>query len=535
MDTMTSSSTTDYDVVVIGGALSGAATATLLLRHNPGIRVLIVEKSEKLGRRVGEATVEVSGYFMCRVLGMTQFLNESQLVKQGLRFWFQNEEVTNVSNASELGAKYLSRIPSFQLDRSTFDEEVLRRACDNGATLIRPATVSNVKLNPGGEQTLDIKQGDQTQTIRTRWIVDASGMAALLARKNGWWVSNTEHPTAACWSRWKGIKDWDSRELALKYPQWSKAVYGMRNTATNHIIGDGWWSWWIPLKGGDVSVGFVLDQRLVDFPNDGRKLGDRLKGFLMEHPVAREMIADAEYCEEDMHWRKNLAYYSTTFAGHGFVLVGDAAAFMDPFYSPGMDWISFTTSSAANLITEQRMGKPMAERIHQYNRDFSVSHERWFNALYKDKYEYMGEYDLMGLAFRMDLSLYYWGVVEGPFNRGETALFAPPFSPPSGRIFSALMGTYNRRFAQMARSRRRRKVLGRMNHGMRCLIPGFTLNRSDTLRIFPMLAEWARLEITEGWRSWFESPEDVKASRPVFEPRGQAEQPVPESPQPSMG
>ena len=49
----------NYDVVIIGGALSGAATATLLLRQNPGIRVLIVEKSEKLTRRVGEATVEI--------------------------------------------------------------------------------------------------------------------------------------------------------------------------------------------------------------------------------------------------------------------------------------------------------------------------------------------------------------------------------------------------------------------------------------------------------------------------------------------
>ena len=36
-------------------------------------------------------------------------------------------------------------------------------------------------------------------------------------------------------------------------------------TATNHVIGDGWWSWWIPLKGGDVSVGVVFDQRIVDW------------------------------------------------------------------------------------------------------------------------------------------------------------------------------------------------------------------------------------------------------------------------------
>ena len=93
----------------------------------------------------------------------------------------------------------------------------------------------------------------------------------VLARKEGWWKSNTEHPTAAAWSRWKGVKDWDGRELAEKFPEWSRAVYGTRNTATNHIIGDGWWSWWIPLKGGDVSVGVVFDQRLVDFPQDGGK------------------------------------------------------------------------------------------------------------------------------------------------------------------------------------------------------------------------------------------------------------------------
>lgn len=116
------SSDSTYDVVVIGGALSGAATATLILRHNPGVRLLIVEKSEKLGRRVGEATVEISAFFMGRVLGLTQYLNENQLVKQGLRFWFKNDEVKNVSEASELGAKYLSRIASYQLDRSTFDE-----------------------------------------------------------------------------------------------------------------------------------------------------------------------------------------------------------------------------------------------------------------------------------------------------------------------------------------------------------------------------------------------------------------------------
>jgi flavin-dependent dehydrogenase len=510
MDTPMQGPADDYDVVILGGALSGGATATLLMRDNPGIRVLVVERSEHLTRRVGEATVEVSAYFMGRILGLTRYLNENHIAKQGLRFWFKNEKVQSLDQASEIGGHYQVRLPSYQLDRASFDEEVLRRAAEVGAQILRPATVKNVTLNEGGEQSVELKYGETTYTVKARWVVDASGVAALLARKNGWWKRNTEHPTAAAWSRWKGLKDWDGLELSAKYPEWAKAAHCIRGTATNHIIGDGWWSWWIPLKGGDTSVGIVFDQRLVDLP-DGGKVGERLKNFLMEHPVAREILQDAEYEEDDVHWRRHLAYYSTKFAGDGFVLVGDAAAFMDPFYSPGMDWISFTTASAANLITQHRQGKVTAETFERYNRDFAISHERWFSAVYKDKYHYLAEFDLMSLAFRLDLSLYYWGVVEPVFKDGVKALHAPPFSPVSGKIFSALMGCYNRRFAAIASRRRRLGLLGRTNDGRRCLLPGFTLERKDMFRLFGMLKEWALLELREGWKSWGTSASDEPA------------------------
>src|SRR5438034_8075331 len=199
--------TDSYDVVIMGGALSGAATATLLLRQNPGIRILILEKSMKLSRRVGEATVEVSAYFMGRVLGLTQYLNEHHLVKQGLRFWFTSDKVKNLEEASELGGRYQVRLPSYQLDRATFDEEVLRRACAAGADLLRPASVTDVKLASGQEQTITVKNGEGSKTVRARWIVDASGVGALLSRKEGWWKSNTAHTTAVAWSRWQECKE----------------------------------------------------------------------------------------------------------------------------------------------------------------------------------------------------------------------------------------------------------------------------------------------------------------------------------------
>jgi glycine/D-amino acid oxidase-like deaminating enzyme len=62
-------------------------------------------------------------------------------------------------------------------------------------------------------------------------------------------------------------------------------------------------------------------------------------------------------------------------------------------------------TSAAELITAQRRAEPMAQRIERYNRDFALSHRSWFESVYKDKYEYMGEWDLMSLAFRLGLGL----------------------------------------------------------------------------------------------------------------------------------
>ena len=498
-----------YDVVIIGGALSGAATAILLLRERPDLRVLIVEKSPAFTRRVGEATVEVSCYFLGRVLGLTQYLNEAHLAKQGMRFWFYNEHSRTLDQSSEIGGRYLVRVPAFQVDRSTLDEEVLRRAVALGAELRRPASVQKVELVAGGRQTVMVREGERVETISARWVVDASGVAALLSRQNGWWRANAEHPTTAVWSRWRGVKDWDGLELAQKFPMWAKGCHGIRGTATNHLVGDGWWAWIIPLKGGDVSIGVVFDQRLVEWP-EGGSLGRRLKDFLCRHPVGKELLADAQWLESDVHWRKNLPYFSTTYAGDGFALVGDAGAFIDPFYSPGMDWIAFTAVTTSDLILAQQRGEDVAPLVERHNRVFTRSYARWFEGVYKDKYEYLGDYDLMRLAFLLDLGMYYLGVASQPFKRGIDGLRDPVFSTKPSVPFYHLMRTYDRRFAAMARVRRRRGVWGRNNAGRRFMFGGYTFAGSSSMPIVTALLGWLRLEITEGWRSWFASVQKAK-------------------------
>ena len=494
-----------YDVVIIGGALAGAASAILLLREQPKLRVLIVEKTTAFPRKVGEASVELSGYFLGRVLGLTQHLNEAHLVKQGMRFWFHSPgsgSGQTLADCSEIGGRYLARVPAYQIDRAVLDEEVLKRAVAAGAELCRPASVARIQLKSGDEQTVEVRGGEATKNVLARWVVDASGVQALLARQEGWLRPNTAHPTATAWARWTGVKDWDGLELAQKFPDWAMACHGIRNTATNHFTGDGWWAWCIPLKGGDVSVGVVFDQRLVEWP-EGGSLADRLKTFLSQNPVAKEIMADARPVEGDVHWRKNLPYFTTTFAGDGFALVGDAAGFIDPFYSPGMDWIAFTTVCATQLILAQRRGEEVAPLVAKHNRDFATSYDRWFGALYLDKYEYLGDFELMRLAFLLDLGLYYMGVASQPFKLGVKALTMPMFSQPVASPFYHFMALYNRRFAAMARSRRERGVWGRRNAGERFMFKGYMFSSTSAWPVIKAVFGWAGLELAEGWRSWF--------------------------------
>lgn len=515
----TASADTPWDVIIVGGALSGASTAILLLRRNPRLRVLILERDTAFKRRVGESTVEVSSHFLGRVLDLTEHLLEKHLIKQGLRFWFKNDRATALDQCSETGPGYNVRLPGFQVDRAVLDEEVLARAVAAGATLLRPAKVRKITLAPGAVQTIELEPASSSpppstpQVLRARWLIDASGFAAVLSRREGWLQPNLDHPTAAVWTRWSGVKNWDSRELAEKFPAWSRRTKAIRYTATNHLVGLGWWAWMIPLKGGDTSVGIVFDQRFLDLP-EGERLGERLRSLLHTHPAARELMADATWRAGDVHFRRNLAYSSSHYAGDGFALVGDAAAFIDPFYSPGMDWIAYTASATAALVDGSLRGKPKAPRIARHNENFTLSYQRWFDAVYRDKYAYMGDHQLMTLAFRLDLGLYYLGVVSRPFKLGAAALESPSFSGSASAPFARFMALYNRRLAAIARTRLARGVWGASNNGRYVGFRSYELTWTLPLRILVAVGAYSRLELVEGWRSWFRSPQDLP-SRPV--------------------
>src|SRR5882757_3445413 len=101
-----------YDVIILGGAFSGASTAILLRRDHPQLRVLIVEKLDAFDAKVGEATTEMSAMFLTRVLALWEHLEREHLPKEGLRYWSTNDKVTSHAEASEAGGFLRSTVCS---------------------------------------------------------------------------------------------------------------------------------------------------------------------------------------------------------------------------------------------------------------------------------------------------------------------------------------------------------------------------------------------------------------------------------------
>ncbi|HZZ58647.1 MAG TPA: tryptophan 7-halogenase [Opitutaceae bacterium] len=503
-----------WDVIVIGGALAGASAACLLLRSDPQRRILILERSLRHGRKVGESTVEVSAYFLGRVLGLTDHLLEKHLPKQGLRYWAMNAETSELADCSEIGPRYHVPLPGFQVDRAVLDEHLLAQAAAAGAEVRRGVKVRGVQLASGADQTVEWEENGAPQTGAARWVVDASGPAAVLGRQERWLRQNREHPIAACWSRWTGVKSWDERARGELHPQWAGRVPAGRNSATNHLTGYGWWAWWIPLKGGDVSIGVVYDQRLCELP-PGPSPGARLRALLLTHPAARELLAEARLRDEDVHYRANLPYVCERLATDGAVLVGDAAGFLDPLYSPGMDWIAITVCGAVSLIDAAARGEDPAPLAARHNEAFVRGYWRWFRALYRDKYLYLGDHELMRVGFRLDVGLYYLGTVRQVFRRGAAALQIPAFTRPFAGPPAALMALYNRRLAAIARARRRRGAWGRRNAGRFAPFSSFTLGRGLGLQVAAALLAWLALELREGWRAAPGRPGPIPEARPA--------------------
>ncbi len=163
------STSSDVDVVVIGGGPAGAAAGRLLAQWGHSVAILTRPGSQS--SLLGESLPPSTKKILDRVGALTAVETAGFVRSTGHTVWWGESDV-RVEEFSEGEA-------GFQVQRTDLDRVLLALARKAGARMELGATVRSVE-NVGEDYRVaydvdDETGGGGTQSIRTRWVLDCSG------------------------------------------------------------------------------------------------------------------------------------------------------------------------------------------------------------------------------------------------------------------------------------------------------------------------------------------------------------------------
>ncbi len=418
--------TPQHDIVIMGGGLAGLTLALQLRQRLPDLDVLILERRQhpvpEAAFKIGESTVEIGAHYFENVLGLRSHLMEKQLKKFGFRFFF-SEGRRDIEGVTELGASHPLPVGSWQIDRGIFEnflgEEVQRR----GMRFVDGATIRIVDLSETDAERHAVTwqhTGQAPQTVRARWVIDACGRAGLLKRQLNLAKGN-DHPVHSVWFR---IQDRITPDNWTTDTAWrDRCPDHNRWLSTNHLVGAGYWVWLIPLSSGSHSVGIVADPRW--HPLEEMNTFERAMNWIKVHqPRLYDDLDGKRDKLQDFAFFKRFSYdCEQLLSPRRWALAGESGRFLDPFYSPGSDFIAITNTYITELVVRDRQGQPISAHVKIYEQMLRSFYENTM-ALYLEQYGLFGDPEVLPLKIFWDYT-FYWGVLaQLYFHEGLTELGA---------------------------------------------------------------------------------------------------------------
>lgn len=358
-----------YDVAVIGAGPLGLAFAAWVKQDRPETRVVVVEKRPAPGFKIGESTLlpAVSAVFSMGIKPpvMRRLFNN----KFGLHFWWTGEQSDTLEAHIDPG----NFDETYQLERRVFETLLIRHVRRLGVDVLQGTEVSMDQSEVEGEikELHCVALDGATIRIRSNLVCDATGPASVIPRALGLYRKNPDFSTNAHFAYFRQKEPFDVARFDV--------------TATKHVCFPEGWVWFIDLVSWEdasderlaamidylLDIGeedddayptrFELSERFdcpleqfitsigivprVDIDTASNlPVEERFQHYVARYPGLKRVMDRYELIEEPYpglptHFSyRDIVHYSERYAGDGWLAVGDAAFFVNPFLSPGMTY-----------------------------------------------------------------------------------------------------------------------------------------------------------------------------------------------------
>jgi len=350
-----------YDVVVIGGGPAGSTVGGFLATM--GRRVLLLERERFPRHHIGESMI-ASTIDVLAEIGLEPKLEAAGFpVKSGGCFiWGESQQPWCIRFDEIPG-----RPTSFQVKRDVFDTILLDHAAELGVDVRQEARVTEVLMEGRRVVGVTFEHGGEVHNARAQYVIDASGLNAIVANKVSSRQPDEELKNMALYGYWRG-----------RHPAPAGLGGDIRPTDRNNIIIqmlDTGWLWFIPLGFGDlVSVGYVTQRDRLPEGKGRSGLEDHYQDRLQASEEFQYLLSNSEYTGE-FHTIKDWSYRSAEMAGPGYFAVGDAACFVDPILSSGV-YLAVLYAKLCAIGVNTCLSNPERELLIN----------EWYEGLYADTY-----------------------------------------------------------------------------------------------------------------------------------------------------